>query len=89
MVRPTGDWMPQPPPPDFPSLPPPACFDETSLGSEVDRMMEAGAQARATSAPSMADDGVGIQAEALGTQSVLGNSESRAQVVALGSSVCV
>ena len=87
MVGATGDWLPYPPPPDFPPPPPPAY--ETSLGSEVDRMMEAGAQARATSAPSVADDGVGVQAEALSTHSVSGNLESRAQVVVLDSSICV
>ena len=85
MVGATGDWLPYPPPPDFPPPPPPAY--EASLGSEVDRMMEAGAQARATSTPSATDDGVGVQVEALGAQSVSGNSASGAQVVAPGSPV--
>ena len=89
MVRVTGNWMPYPPPPDFPPPPPPACFYETSLGSEVDRGIGYGAQAWATSAPSVAANRVSAQAEALGAQSVSGNSESRAQVVAFGSLVCV
>ena len=95
MVRLTGDWIPYSPPPDFPPLPPPACFNETYLGSKVDRWMGYGIQAWATSAPSPANDGVGTQKalgaqeaigaqEALGAQSISGNLESRAQVVALG-----
>ena len=87
MVGATGDWLPYPPPPDFPPPLPPAY--ETSLGSEVDRMMEAGAQARATSAPSATDDGVRVQVEAFGAQSVSGNSASGAQVVAPGGPVDV
>ena len=89
MVRVMGDWMPYPPPPDFPLPPLPACFYETSLGSEVDRGMGYGAQTWATSTPSVANNGVGTQAEALGTQSISGNLESKAQVVALGSLVCI
>ena len=85
MVGARGDWLPYPPPPDFPPPPPPAY--ETSLGSEVDRMMETGAQTWATSAPSAADDEVGVQVEALGAQSVSGNSASGAQVVAPGGPV--
>ena len=50
-------------------------------------MMEAGAQARATSAPSAVDDEVGIQVQALGAQSVSGNLASGAQVVAPGGPV--
>ena len=82
MVGATGDLLPYPPPPDFP--PPPTPVYETSLGSEVDRMMETGAQTWATSAPSANDDGVGVQVKALGAQSVSGNSVSGAQVVAPG-----
>ena len=85
MVGARGDWLPYPPPPDFP--PPPTPVYETSLGSEVDRMMETGAQTWATSAPSAADNEVGVQVEALGAQSVSGNSASGAQVVAPGGPV--
>ena len=87
MVGATGDWLPYPPPPDFP--PPPTPAYEMSLGSEVDRMMEAGAQAWANRAPSTADDEVSVQVEALGTQSISGNSASGAQVVAPGGPVDV
>ena len=52
-------------------------------------MMETGAQTWATSAPSAADDEVGVQVEALGAQSVSGNSASGAQVVAPGGPVDV
>ena len=87
MVGATGNWLHYPPPPDFPPPLPPAY--ETSLGSEVDRMMEAGAQVRATSAPSAADNEVGVQVEAFGAQSVSGNSASWAQVVDPGCPVYV
>ena len=52
-------------------------------------MMEVGTQAWATSAPSAADDEVGIQVEAFGAQSISGNSASGAQVVAPGCPVYV
>ena len=52
-------------------------------------MMEVGTQAWATSAPSAADNGVDAQAEALGAQSISGNSASGAQVVAPGCPVYV
>ena len=87
MVGATGDWLPYPPPPDFPPPPPPAY--EMSLGSEVDRIMEAGAQAWATSTLRAADDKVSIQVEAFGAQSVSGNLASGAQVVAPGGPVDV
>ena len=67
-----------------------------SLGSEVNREMGYSTRAWVTSALSTANDRVvaqmealGAQVEALGAQSISGNSEPRAQVVALGSSVCV
>ena len=89
MVRVMGDQMPYPTPPNFPPPPPLACFDETSLGSEVNREMGYGTQTWATSTLSTADLEFSTQVEALGAQSISGNSESRAQVVALDSLVCV
>ena len=46
-----------------------------------------GAQAWVNSTLSAADNRVSAQVEVFGTQSILGNSESRAQVVDLGSTV--
>ena len=89
MVRATGIWLPYLPPPNFPLPLPPACFDKMSLGSKVDHMMGSGTRAWVTSAPSLADKGFDAQVEVLGAQSVSCNLESRAQVVALRSSVCV
>ena len=85
----TGNWLPYPPPPTFPPPPPLACFDKMSLGSKVDEVMDSGTQAEVTIAPSAANDMVGAQAEMLGTRSVSGDSELKAQVVALGSAMCV
>ena len=88
MVRGTGSWMPYPPPPNFPQPLPLACFDEMSLGSKVDRGIGYGIQVWVSSAASVANNRDGTQ-EALGAQSISGNLESRAQMVALGSLVCV